>query len=120
MIYGGSEVRRQRRSAALYDYDATLPGMRRIVEALFFDQAYADNEAYVDGRMRVPASHRRMGGADDGRTTATRSRHAYRCIEATAAHRRHDASWWKVQANELLPKRLGRRSLASFSDAARP
>ena len=47
MICGGGEIQRNEHSAALYDYDATLPGMRRIVEALFFDKAYADDEAYV-------------------------------------------------------------------------
>ena len=47
MICGGGEIQRNEHSAALYDYDATLPAMRRIVEALFSDPAYADDEAYV-------------------------------------------------------------------------
>ena len=34
-ICGGGEIQRNEHSAALYDYDATLSGMRRIVEALF-------------------------------------------------------------------------------------
>ena len=50
MICGGGEIQRNEHSAALYDYDATLAGMRRIVEALFFDKAYADDEAYVQRR----------------------------------------------------------------------
>jgi pimeloyl-ACP methyl ester carboxylesterase len=50
MICGGGEIQRNEHSAALYDYDATLPGMRLIVEALFFDQTYADDEAYVQRR----------------------------------------------------------------------
>jgi 2-hydroxymuconate-semialdehyde hydrolase len=50
MICGGGEIQRNEYSAALYDYDATLPGMRRIVEALFFDQAYVKDEAYVQRR----------------------------------------------------------------------
>ncbi|MGZ6778593.1 MAG: alpha/beta fold hydrolase [Mycobacterium sp.] len=50
MICGGGEIQRNEHSAALYDYDATLPGMRRIVEALFFDPAYPDDEAYVQRR----------------------------------------------------------------------
>lgn len=50
MICGGGEIQRNEHSAALYDYDATLPGMRRIVEALFFDKGYADDEAYVQRR----------------------------------------------------------------------
>lgn len=50
MICGGGEIQRNEHSAALYDYDATLPGMRRIVEALFYDSAYPDDDAYVQRR----------------------------------------------------------------------
>jgi 2-hydroxymuconate-semialdehyde hydrolase len=50
MICGGGEIQRNEHSAALYDYDATLPGMRRIVEALFADSAYAHDDAYVQRR----------------------------------------------------------------------
>jgi pimeloyl-ACP methyl ester carboxylesterase len=50
MICGGGEIQRNEHSAALYDYDATLPAMRRIVEALFFDPAYPKDEAYVQRR----------------------------------------------------------------------
>jgi pimeloyl-ACP methyl ester carboxylesterase len=50
MICGGGEIQRNEHSAALYDYDATPPGMHRIVEALFFDPAHADDEAYVTRR----------------------------------------------------------------------
>jgi pimeloyl-ACP methyl ester carboxylesterase len=52
MICGGGEIERNEHSAALYDYDATLPGMRRIVAALFFDPAYPDDEAYVARRYQ--------------------------------------------------------------------
>lgn len=50
MICGGGEVQRNEHSAALYDYDATLAGMRRIVEALFFDAGYPNDDAYVQRR----------------------------------------------------------------------
>jgi pimeloyl-ACP methyl ester carboxylesterase len=50
MICGGGEIQRNEYSAALYDYDATLSGMRRIVEALFFDPSYPANDAYVQRR----------------------------------------------------------------------
>jgi pimeloyl-ACP methyl ester carboxylesterase len=50
MICGGGDIQRNEHSAALYDYDATLPGMRRIVEALFSHPAYADDDAYVARR----------------------------------------------------------------------
>ncbi len=50
MICGGGEIQRNEHSAALYDYDATLAGMRRIVEALFSDPAYPNDDAYVPRR----------------------------------------------------------------------
>jgi pimeloyl-ACP methyl ester carboxylesterase len=50
MICGGGEIQRNEYSAALYDYDATLSGMRRIVEALFFDPSYPANDDYVQRR----------------------------------------------------------------------
>ncbi|MGV0783577.1 alpha/beta fold hydrolase [Mycolicibacterium sp. XJ775] len=46
-ICGGGEIQRNEHSAALYDYDATLDGMRRIVTALFADPSYPADEAYV-------------------------------------------------------------------------
>jgi 2-hydroxymuconate-semialdehyde hydrolase len=49
-ICGGGEIQNNRHMAALYDYDATLPAMRLIVEALFHDARYPDNEAYVQRR----------------------------------------------------------------------
>ncbi len=50
MICGGGEIQRNEHSAALYDYDATLSGMRRIVEALFHDKSYPADDAYVQRR----------------------------------------------------------------------
>ena len=50
MICGGGEIQRNEHSAALYDYDATLPAMRRIVAALFFDPSYPADDAYVQRR----------------------------------------------------------------------
>ena len=50
MICGGGEIQLNEYSAALYDYDATLSGMRRIVEALFFDPSYPANDEYVQRR----------------------------------------------------------------------
>jgi pimeloyl-ACP methyl ester carboxylesterase len=49
-ICGGGEIQRNEYSAALYDYDATLSGMRRIVEALFHDPSYPADDAYVQRR----------------------------------------------------------------------
>jgi len=50
MICGGGEIQRNEHSAALYDYDATLSGMRRIVEALFHSPSYPADDAYVQRR----------------------------------------------------------------------
>ncbi len=50
MICGGGEIQRNEHSAALYDYDATLEAMRRIVEALFYDPSYVSDESYVQRR----------------------------------------------------------------------
>jgi pimeloyl-ACP methyl ester carboxylesterase len=50
MICGGGEIQRNEHSAALYDYDATLSGMRRIVQALFHDPSYPADDAYVQRR----------------------------------------------------------------------
>ena len=49
-ICGGGDIQRNDHVAALYDYDATLDGMRRIVEALFFDPSYAKDDGYVRRR----------------------------------------------------------------------
>ncbi|MFC3778802.1 alpha/beta fold hydrolase [Mycolicibacterium holsaticum] len=49
-ICGGGEIQRNEFSAALYDYDATLPAMRKIVEALFYRPSYPADEAYVARR----------------------------------------------------------------------
>lgn len=49
-ICGGGEIQRNRYMDALYDYDATLPAMRRIVEALFHAASYPADEHYVRRR----------------------------------------------------------------------
>ncbi|HEX2284323.1 MAG TPA: alpha/beta fold hydrolase [Mycobacterium sp.] len=51
-ICGGGDIVRNEYSAALYDYDATLAGMRRIVEALFYDPSYPADDAYVQRRYQ--------------------------------------------------------------------
>ncbi|KAA9150607.1 alpha/beta hydrolase [Microbacterium lushaniae] len=48
-ICGGGEILENEHSAALYDYDGSLEGMRRIVGALFHDEAYLA-EGYVQRR----------------------------------------------------------------------
>lgn len=50
IICGGGEIQQNRHFEALQNYDATLPAMRRIVEALFFDPGYPDDDDYVRRR----------------------------------------------------------------------
>jgi 2-hydroxymuconate-semialdehyde hydrolase len=49
-ICGGGEIQRNQYMDALYDYDATMPAMRRIVEALFHDPSYPADDDYVRRR----------------------------------------------------------------------
>jgi 2-hydroxymuconate-semialdehyde hydrolase len=49
-ICGGGEIQRNQHMEALYDYDATVPAMRRIVEALFHDPSYPADDGYVQRR----------------------------------------------------------------------
>lgn len=49
-ICGGGEIQHNQYMKALYDYDATVAGMRRIVEALFYDPAYPADDDYVRRR----------------------------------------------------------------------
>jgi pimeloyl-ACP methyl ester carboxylesterase len=66
MICGGGEIQRNEYSAALYDYDATVDGMRRIVEALFYDPSYVADESYVRRRFDssiAPGAWEALAGA---------------------------------------------------------
>ncbi|MBI3217256.1 MAG: alpha/beta hydrolase [Mycobacterium sp.] len=49
-ICGGGDIQQNEHMAALYDYDATLPAMRRIVAALFADPSYPQDQDYVARR----------------------------------------------------------------------
>jgi pimeloyl-ACP methyl ester carboxylesterase len=49
-ICGGGEIQQNRHFDALQQYDATLPAMRRIVEALFYAAGYPADESYVRRR----------------------------------------------------------------------
>jgi pimeloyl-ACP methyl ester carboxylesterase len=53
IICGGGEILRNRFAAALFEYDATLEAMRKIVEALFHDPAYPADDAYVQRRYQT-------------------------------------------------------------------
>src|SRR5271168_3957173 len=45
-ICGGGDIQRNSHVDALYNYDATMPSMRRIVEALFYDRSFPSDEDY--------------------------------------------------------------------------
>ena len=47
LICGGGAIQRNEHADALYDYDASVEGMRRIVTALFFYPAYPADDDYV-------------------------------------------------------------------------
>jgi pimeloyl-ACP methyl ester carboxylesterase len=49
-ICGGGEIQRNQYIDALYDYDATIPAMRKIVAALFADPSYPADDGYVRRR----------------------------------------------------------------------
>ncbi len=50
IICGGGEIQQNEHFEALQNYDATLPAMHRIVEALFFDSGYPADDDYVRRR----------------------------------------------------------------------
>jgi 2-hydroxymuconate-semialdehyde hydrolase len=50
IICGGGEIQQNKHFEALQEYDASLPGMRRIVEALFHDTTYPADDEYVGRR----------------------------------------------------------------------
>jgi 2-hydroxymuconate-semialdehyde hydrolase len=85
-ICGGGEIQRNQHMQALYDYDASLPAMRLIVEALFHDPKYPADEDYVRRRYEssiVPgawealaaARFRRPGAASPPPPSSTRAYH---------------------------------------------
>src|SRR5690606_18054804 len=49
-LCGGGQIRQNEHMRALYDYDATMAGMRRIVAALFHSPGYPADEHYVRRR----------------------------------------------------------------------
>ncbi len=89
IICGGGEIQQNKYFEALQQYDATLPGMRRIVEALFYDGGYPADDDYVRRRYEssvVPgawealaaARFRRPGAAQSSTPSSAR---AYERIE---------------------------------------
>jgi 2-hydroxymuconate-semialdehyde hydrolase len=51
-LAGGGELRESEHTEALFDYDGSTAGMRRIVRALFHDESWAASDEYVERRRR--------------------------------------------------------------------
>ncbi|ORW71822.1 alpha/beta fold hydrolase [Mycobacterium saskatchewanense] len=83
-ICGGGEIQQNRHFEALQQYDATFEGMRRVVEALFYDSTYAVDDDYVRRRYEsstAPGAWEAVAAARFRRPGATPS--------ATPSSRRH-------------------------------
>jgi 2-hydroxymuconate-semialdehyde hydrolase len=50
LVCGGGQIQRNEHADALYGYDGSVDGMRRIVTALFHDPAYPADDDYVQRR----------------------------------------------------------------------
>lgn len=83
IICGGGEIQQNQHFEALQQYDAKLPGMRRIVEALFHDPCYPADDGYVRRRYEsstapgaweavAAARFRRPGATPSGTPSSTR------------------------------------------------
>jgi 2-hydroxymuconate-semialdehyde hydrolase len=76
LICGGGEIQSSAHTDALYEYDATVEAMRRIVTALFFDPDYPADEDYVRRRHEsstAPGAWEAIAGARFRRPGATPS-----------------------------------------------
>lgn len=76
IICGGSEIQQNQYFEALQQYDATLPAMRRIVEALFHDPSYPADDDYVRRRYEsstAPGAWEAIAAARFRRPGATQS-----------------------------------------------
>jgi 2-hydroxymuconate-semialdehyde hydrolase len=110
-ICGGGEIQRNQHMEALYDYDATLPSMRRIVEALFHDPKYPADEAYVARRYEssvAPGAWETLAGL----ASVVRVRHHRphrRANEPTNASR--SRRWWSKALATSCCHPAGRRRL---------
>lgn len=81
IICGGGEIQQNEHFEALQNYDATLPAMRRIVHALFFDSGYPADDDYVRRRYEsstapgaweaIAAARFRRPGATPSATPST-------------------------------------------------
>ena len=110
IICGGGQIQQNQHFEALQQYDATLPAMRRIVEALFYGPGYPDDEDYVRRRYdssiapgaweAVAAARFRRPDAAPFASPSTRTR--------LRTHRSADAGR-RRRRRQTASRRLGRR-----------
>ena len=71
-ICGGGQIRAGEHMQALYDFDATLPAMRRIVTALFSSPVVSGRRGLCTPAVRIGNRPRRLGGDRGGSVPAAR------------------------------------------------
>ena len=71
-ICGGGEIQRNEHSAALYDYDATLDGMRRIVAGPLLRPVISRRRRVCAAALRVEHRAGSMGSVGGGPVSAAR------------------------------------------------
>ena len=91
LICGGGAIQRNEHADALYDYDASVEGMRRIVTALFFDPAYPADDDYVLRRHASSTAPGRVGGDRGGAIPSTGSDAARDTVHRTCVRTDHGA-----------------------------
>ncbi len=103
IICGGGEIQQNEHFEALQNYDATLPAMRRIVEALFFDPAYPADDDYVRRRHEsstAPGAWEAIRPGSGGRVPRRpRRRRAPGPTNATVCQRLS----WRAEATNSFP-----------------
>jgi 2-hydroxymuconate-semialdehyde hydrolase len=115
-ICGGGEIQSNAWVDGLYDYDATLSGMRRIVAALFHDASFAADEDYVRRRYEssiepgawesvAAARFRRPGVAPPSRPSSARpySRIGVPTLVVEGACDKLLPCGWAAQIAEQIP-----------------
>jgi hypothetical protein len=120
LICGGGEIQRSEHTDALFEYDASVEAMRRIVTALFFDPAYPADEEYVRRRHEsstAPGAGDRRGPLPQARADIAadpvhhaRLRAHHRSDVGDRGGRRQAAAVWvgRRHRGPDLPRPLGR------------
>jgi 2-hydroxymuconate-semialdehyde hydrolase len=122
-ICGGGESEDNDHMAALMSYDATVEGVRRILEAMFADRAYAADEEYVRRRFEsamlpgaweavASARFRRPGHRSSGQGGVDHSRINARTLLVEGGSDKLKPAGWA----ERLAAQLPRGTAATIAD----